>query len=104
MGCQKPKIEKPNANVVNNVEIIDHTTQLDELWYLLLINTVVSAASLLIKTYLLHETSPRKRYISRANESDKIYDELNLVHRPIQMIFVETSRMEYDIVIWTGTL
>lgn len=72
MGGQKSKIERPNANVVNNVEIIDHTNQLDSLWFLLLISTILSAVSLLIKIYLLHKRSLRKRYASRANELDKI--------------------------------
>lgn len=72
MGAQKSKIEKPNANVINNLEIIDHTTQLDSIWYLLLIITVISVANLSIRIYLLHKRSLRKRYISRANELDKI--------------------------------
>lgn len=29
MRGQKAKIERPNANVINNVEIIDHRNQLD---------------------------------------------------------------------------
>lgn len=72
MGGQKSKIVNPNANVINNVEIIDHTTQLDSIWYMLLIIIIISAANLIIRVYLLHKRSLRKRYISRANELDKI--------------------------------
>lgn len=72
MGGKESKIENPNANVVNNIEIIDHTSQLDSLWYLLLISTVLCAVNLLLKIYLLHKRSLRKRYVSRANDLEKI--------------------------------
>lgn len=72
MGGKESKIDNPNANVVNNVEIIDHTTQLNSLWYLVLILTLLSAAHLLLKLYLLHKRSLRKRYASRGNDLEKI--------------------------------
>lgn len=72
MGKQQSKIVNPNANVINNVEIVDHTAQIDSLWYLLLILIVLCAVNLLLKVYLLHKRSIKKRYMSRANELDKI--------------------------------
>lgn len=72
MGHRNSKISNPTANVVNNVEIVDHTTQIDSLWYILLISTVLSAVNLLLKLYLLHKRSLRKRYASRGDNLDKI--------------------------------
>lgn len=72
MGGHESKIEKPNANVINNLEIIDHTDQLNSIRYLLLAITVISIADLSIRIYQLHKKSLRKRYLSRANELDKI--------------------------------
>lgn len=72
MGHRNSKISNPTANVVNNVEVVDHTTQIDSLWYILLASTTLSAVDLLLKLYLLHKRSLRKRYTSRADNLDKI--------------------------------
>lgn len=72
MGGKQTKFKDSQANVVNNVEVIDHTTQLDSLWYLLLISAVVNVINLILKLYLLHKRSLKKRYASRGNDLDKI--------------------------------
>lgn len=72
MGKPQSKIVNPNANVINNVEIVDHTAHIDSLWYLLLILTVLCAVNLLLKVYLMHKRSIKKRYMSRGNDLDKI--------------------------------
>lgn len=72
MGGKNTKLDNPKANVINNVEIIDHTSQLSSLWYLLLISAILSAVNLLLKIYILHKRSLKKRYISRGNDLDKI--------------------------------
>lgn len=72
MGAKESKIEDPNANIINNVEIVDHTNHLESIWNILLITVILSATNLLIKIYLLHKKSLRKRYISRGNDLEKI--------------------------------
>lgn len=72
MGKPNSKIEKPNANVVNNLEIIDHTEQIDSLWTLFLIAIIISTVDLLLKFYLLHKKSLKRKYVSRANDLDKV--------------------------------
>lgn len=72
MGKEQSKIEKPNANVVTNLEIVDHTQEINSLWILTLILTIITALNLLLKIYLLHKRSLRKQYMSRANDLDKV--------------------------------
>lgn len=72
MGKPQSKIEKPNANVVNNVEIIDHKDEINSLWTLTLILIIIAAVNLLLKIYVLHKRSIKKKYISRANDLDKV--------------------------------
>lgn len=72
MGGKNAKFENPKANIINNVEVIDHTSELNSLWYLLLISVAISAISLLLKIYILHKRSLKKAYISRANNIEKI--------------------------------
>lgn len=72
MGGKNAKFENPKANIINNVEVIDHTSELNSLWYLLLISVAISAVSLLLKIYILHKRSLKKAYISRANNIEKI--------------------------------
>lgn len=72
MGGKNAKFENPKANIINNVEVIDHTSELNSLWYLLLILVAISAISLLLKIYILHKRSLKKTYISRANNIEKI--------------------------------
>lgn len=72
MGQPESKLEKPNANVITNVEVVDHTARIDSLWFLLLCITVMTGANLTLKLYLLHKRSLRKKYASRADNLDKI--------------------------------
>lgn len=72
MGKTESKLEKPNANVVNNLEIIDHREQINSLWILLLILIIITAVNLIMKLYILHKRSLRKRYASRATDLDKV--------------------------------
>lgn len=72
MGGNPTKLSNPKGNVINNVEIVDHTSQIDSVWSLMLVSVVLQALSLLIKLYQLHKRSLRKKYESRATELDKI--------------------------------
>lgn len=72
MGKTQSKVEKPNANVINNVKIVDHTQEINSLWLLLLILIILSTINLLIKIYQLHKKSLKKKYSSRADNLDKI--------------------------------
>lgn len=72
MGGNPTKISNPKGNVINNVEIVDHTPHIDSLWSLILISVILQALNLLLKLYLMHKRSIKKRYISRGNDLDKI--------------------------------
>lgn len=72
MGGSESKIEDPNANVVNNIEIVDHTQHLNAIWYLVLITLIISSLNLFLALYKLHKRSLRKKYMSRANDLQKI--------------------------------
>lgn len=72
MGKTESKIENPNANVVNKVEIVDHSKEINSLWVLTLILVIIAATNLLLKIYIFHKRSLRKKYTSRANDLDKV--------------------------------
>lgn len=72
MGGQPTKLANPRANVINNVEVIDHTPHLDSLYSLILILVVLTALDLLLKVYIMHKRSMRKTYLSRGNDLDKV--------------------------------
>lgn len=72
MGGQQTKIKDPKANVINNVEVIDHTPHLDSLYNLMLVLVVISSLNLFIKVYIMHKRAMRKTYLSRGNDLDKI--------------------------------
>lgn len=72
MGGQPTKLANPRANVINNVEVIDHTPHLDSLYNLILILVVLTALNLLLKVYIMHKRSMRKTYLSRGNDLDKV--------------------------------
>ena len=60
------------ANVVNNVKIIDHTDDINALWILLLIITIVLLLQFLLTIYVKHNQIIKRRYINRANRLDQI--------------------------------
>lgn len=60
------------ANVVNNVKIIDHRDDINSLWILLLIITIVLVLQFSLTIYVKHNKIIKKRYIGRANHLDHI--------------------------------
>lgn len=72
MGSTESRVDHPTANVVNEVRIIDHKDELQNIFILLLIMTVISILSLTLKIYQEHNKRLKKRYQSRADGLDKI--------------------------------
>lgn len=72
MGNKESKIKNPNANVVNNIEVKDHTEHLNSIWCLLLTTLIINILHFLIAIYKIHKRSLKKKYISRADDSNKI--------------------------------
>lgn len=72
MGTKQSKIRDPNANVINNIEVVDHTSHLNAIWDLVMATLIISLLHLVITLYLMHKRSLRKRYSSRADNLDKI--------------------------------
>ncbi|KAH8236863.1 hypothetical protein KR032_010223, partial [Drosophila birchii] len=68
MGGKQSKADDNSANVVNTIEVVDTTPQLNALYVLLLILVIISALNLALKIYILHKRSLRKIYMSRAND------------------------------------
>lgn len=62
MGWGQSKLEKPNANVINTVKIVDHTSHLNDIWWFLLILILLSSVKLFIKLYSTHNKFLKKRY------------------------------------------
>ena len=70
MGQQQAKVETPNANVVNDIEIID--INLKTIETCLIILTAVVLASFALNIYSMHNKQLKKRYTSRATDLDKV--------------------------------
>ena len=71
MGKHQSKIDNPNANIINEVEMVQPT---NDNMYLIII-TVLLSAQLAIQVYQLHKKALLKRYLnaaSVANQLDKI--------------------------------
>jgi len=72
-GSDDSQTKDNTANVVNNLKIVDHTDDIQSLWLLLLIMTIVTVAQFILTLYVKHNKIIKKRYINRAeNNSDKI--------------------------------
>lgn len=71
MGGQTSRIEKPTANVINEVQVIE----MESMTTYLITIIVILAVQLLTTLYQLHKKSIRKKYIrtaSLANGLEKI--------------------------------
>lgn len=72
MGSATFKLGKPNENVVNNVKIIEHTTEINSLWVFTIILKIIAPINHLLKIYFLHKILLRKKYASGASDLEKI--------------------------------
>lgn len=63
MGKQESKLERPSANVINEVEVNEQIVNYEV--YLIII-TVLLAAHLAIKLYSWHKKTLKKTYMARA--------------------------------------
>lgn len=72
MGQSQTKLDKPAANVINEVEISQDKLNLNKIEICLLIITILLGISFALKIYSMHTRRLRKRYSSRANELNTI--------------------------------
>lgn len=72
MGGKTSKVKDSTANVLNVVEVMDTTPHLETQTMLISLLVVLTAVNLILKFYLLYKRTLKKRYISRANDLDKI--------------------------------
>lgn len=66
------KLDRPTANVINEVEVLQNKINLDKIEICLIIVTILLGLNFVLKVYSMHTRRLRKRYSSRANELDKI--------------------------------
>lgn len=71
-GSDDSQTKDNTANVVNNVKIVDHTEDIQALWVLILILTITSVAQFLLTLYIKHNKILKRRYMSRANNLDRV--------------------------------
>ena len=72
MGGATSKAKDNTANALNVIEVMDTTPHLEAQIILLSLLVAISTLNLLIKIYLLHKRTLRKRYLSRANDLNKV--------------------------------
>lgn len=71
MGKEQSKIVKPNANVVNTVEVTENIN-LKQIEICLIIITILLGLQFIYQIYAIHHKNLKKKYVSRANDLDKI--------------------------------
>lgn len=72
MGNPESKLEKPNANVINEVEIKEDKINLQTIEICMIIITIVSIINLALHVFALHNKKLKKKYISMGNQLNKI--------------------------------
>lgn len=72
MGRPHSKVENANANVLNEVVIDNNNQDLFEIKIYILLVAIITVLNLAFKIYAMHNKKLKKKYISRANELDKI--------------------------------
>lgn len=66
------KLDRPTANVINEVEILQDKINLNRIEICLIIITVLIGLNFLLRIYTLHNKRLKKKYLSKANDLDKI--------------------------------
>ena len=69
--CQS-KLNRPTANVINEIEVGQEKINLNKIEICLLIITILIGLNFVLRIYNMHTRRLRKRYISRANDLDKV--------------------------------
>lgn len=72
MGGKESKIDNPTANVINEVEVMENRVDLHTIELCLIIMTILIALNSILKAYAFHNKRLKKKYISRANDLDKV--------------------------------
>ena len=69
--CQS-KLNRPTANVINEIEVGQEKINLNKIEICLLIITILIGLNFVLKIYNMHTRRLRKIYLSRANDVDKV--------------------------------
>lgn len=72
MGGRTSKITNPTANVVNEVTVIPEGDKLFLIELCLIVMTIITCLSFALHIYSMHNKILKKKYLSRANNLDKI--------------------------------
>lgn len=72
MGQKSSKIENPNANVINEIEVGQGTVNLERIEICLMIIAILTILDFALRIYSIHNRKLKKKYMSRANDLDKI--------------------------------
>lgn len=71
--CQsQTKLDRPTANVINEVEVLQDKINLNKIEICIIIITIIIGLNFLLRLYSMHSRRLKKRYSSRATELDKI--------------------------------
>lgn len=72
MGTENSKLERPNANVINEVNVAEDPVNLSQIKICLTILTILACLSFALKLYSMHNRILKKKYLSQGNSPDKI--------------------------------
>lgn len=72
MGKQQSKLVRPNANVINEVKVVERELSLFQIEICLILITIFLGLSFALKIYSMHNKILKKKYILRANSMDRV--------------------------------
>lgn len=72
MGQRSTKIDRANANVINEIEVGHNEVNLETIEVCLVIITILAILNVGLSIYSMHNRKLKKKYMSRANNLDKI--------------------------------
>lgn len=72
MGKHQSKIKDANANVINEVDIENNSTDLSKIEICLYILTILIGLKFVLQLYKINHKNLKKKYLSRSNDLDRV--------------------------------
>lgn len=76
MGKEQSKFVRPNANVVNEVKVVEHQIDLFKIELYLILITAFVCLNFALKIYSIHNKILKKKYMSKASNLERVVEKI----------------------------
>lgn len=76
MGQEQSKIVKPNANVVNEVKVVEREVNLFKVELYLVLLTAFVCLNFALKVYAMHNKILKKKYLAKASNQVQVVEKI----------------------------